>query len=97
MKLKPCPFCGSKAMVIRNAFENCVIYHIECTGCLGEHARYMESREAAIEAWNTRAERTCRAVMAASKIASTCSECGAMLANWAMRYCPNCGAKVVGE
>ena len=37
------------------------------------------------------------AVPAKSGIASTCSECGVMLANWVSFYCPGCGARVEGS
>lgn len=57
----------------------------------------------AAERWNRRAERTCRAVRVSGLDAKrgdnrawpVCSECGrAVRAN--DRYCPNCGARVVG-
>ena len=59
-------------------------------------------RSAVIEAWNTRAERTCYNAIGYGFIpdedtpAFKCSECGEthLCDNW-YDYCPNCGAKVV--
>lgn len=97
-RLLPCPFCGKDAMVVRNVLDGSDAYHIECTGCLAEHARYMGSREAAIEAWNTRAERKCRYVKDPDTWAELCSECGALaIEDWTADYCWACGAKVVGS
>lgn len=68
-ELKPCPFCGEEHVkVAYTGYENegCVLNTIGCstTNCPGHIAgswRYF-SRERAIEAWNTRAERTCKFV-----------------------------------
>lgn len=102
-ELKPCPFCGCESIDLYEGDYGNGVYCMKCGVMMGEpiHLEFRVSERVsmaqAIDAWNTRADRTCRAVMAASKIASTCSECGAMLANWAMRYCPNCGRRVTDD
>ena len=61
MELKPCPFCGGKA-VIKPWVDNISF----CVGCLNEdcHGEIQpdggfgyEDREAAIKTWNTRIEK----------------------------------------
>ena len=57
-----------------------------------------------IKAWNTRAERTCECVAEYAKspidgktiVLHRCSACHELMRPH-MAYCPNCGAKVVGE
>lgn len=52
---------------------------------------------AAAEAWNTRAERTCR-IKEDETGFLVCSECGAVQPEeWMVYYCWSCGARVVGE
>lgn len=60
MELKPCPFCGEAAMVVKThkgAFA---------VGCNNSHCRgdwviskCAKDENVAVEAWNTRAELTC--------------------------------------
>ena len=47
-KLKPCPFCGSEAVINIRHFAI-------CTGCDASTAFFGSDKEA-VEAWNTRAE-----------------------------------------
>lgn len=49
--LKPCPFCGSKAIQVRPHTR----FWIVCENCLAEIATYA-TKEDAIEAWNRRAD-----------------------------------------
>lgn len=37
LELKPCPFCGSKAMLNVNSDDDCVVFELEviCTSCGG--------------------------------------------------------------
>lgn len=110
MELKPCPFCGGEANLVEDPHN--WVWSIGCSNdkCLGFSGlswTYTSEREAA-EAWNTRAERTCRAITHDNLNESegmgdaweVCSECGALLAvitdnQTTPNYCPNCGAKVV--
>lgn len=68
-----------------------------------------ENKRALIEEWNTRAEKTCKDVEPRAGYWE-CSECGVQLENplecptlWldgkaiCPSFCPNCGAKVVGD
>ena len=101
-KLLPCPFCGGEAVLVptsgttvREWFVTCG--NLEC-GVLACKTRRFYSEEEAIEAWNTRAERTCNRVPFGRTL--VCSECGAGMGKAAERYvylnyCPHCGAKVV--
>lgn len=105
-KLLPCPFCGGEAQVARTAAGYWAAYCEEpMCGSVGNFKTEAE----AIDAWNTRAERTCRMTDRGE-----CSECGAYIVRaWtevhdfngdmkridlrSHNYCPNCGAKVVSE
>lgn len=69
-ELKPCPFCGGEAEL--RFFNNgpSFSYRVECLNCTGMVGRRFEEystnrtfwfgiKQEAIDAWNTRAERTC--------------------------------------
>ena len=103
--LKPCPFCGGETEELeppRRGFWM-GFWRIRCTKCgamvNGTH------RSMNIDAWNRRAERTCRDASQYDEWLM-CSECGAFTAKLGVtdavspipiRYCPNCGSKVVVE
>lgn len=53
-KLKPCPFCGSKAVLYKYHWWG-TAYGIECSQCKGLIDRCL-TKEEAIEAWNRRAK-----------------------------------------
>lgn len=102
--LKPCPFCGGEAV-----FHDCLrppeTYpcRVYCDNCWAEVGGYSTEAEA-IAAWNSRAERTCECVAEYAEspidgkkiVLHRCSACHELMRPH-MRYCPNCGAKVVGE
>lgn len=110
-ELFPCPFCGCEVRMRMHSYLG-AWYTIR-----GEHTpscpmrkvwrNYADEAEA-IEAWNTRAERTCRDTGECRWFC--CSECGFgfndMYANKERefevdvsfpKYCPNCGARVKEE
>ena len=54
-ELKPCPFCGSPSVTTQARHPSILPYFVECSTCDARGAR-REDREAAIAAWNLRAE-----------------------------------------
>lgn len=111
-ELLPCPWCGKKPELAHyETFDN----DEWAVACVGECCEIQPAtnsyftREQAIEAWNTRAERTCYVVKKIRTLHSTfhgdvevteekCSECGKYMEvgfGVIRNYCPNCGAKVV--
>ena len=105
--LEPCPFCGGEA----ETWDGAGPWHVVCTEC-GTIGSPCLSEAEAIEAWNTRAERTCHnvheyrdsnGVLHCDARIFKCSECGFKANDFYgddeqsfPRYCPNCGARVVG-
>lgn len=80
--MKPCPFCGGGAH-IKEVVSGCeVLYTVGCSDgeCMGYETLLCKSTpEEAIAAWNRRAERTCRPVVASDGCGAWgvyCSECG---------------------
>lgn len=104
VELKPCPFCGHAATMEvhdSNTVISCGGY-CEDVSTYGSMA-YPMSDEEAVRAWNTRYERTCHMVpdetasWAMAGPAVYCDACGsAYPAAIQMRYCPSCGARIVG-
>lgn len=105
MELKPCPFCGSEAIYLTftRYYDREDTVCVFCNRC--KSVVTLEWNEAegindrtkakAIEAWNTRAERTGR-IKEDETGYLVCSECGAIQPEeWTVYYCWNCGAKVV--
>lgn len=109
--LKPCPFCGGEAELVRNSSGN---HFVRCTNrqCAAKTRLYHENENGARLAWNRREERTCRVVtmdMAGkppyrdgdwilNELSDGCSECGCPFDTpnrGTPSYCPNCGARVV--
>lgn len=96
-KLLNCPFCGGEAFTY--CMHDWWVSH-DCYA-LGRNVstKLCKTEAEAIEAWNTRAERTCNIVYD-SGIAH-CDTCGAGTYTGSnfdyWHYCPNCGARVVDE
>ena len=98
--LLPCPHCGGEAE-FRDGSSTAPYIRCKSCGCRTGSGR---SYEKLVERWNRRAERTCRMEFVMQAGMFQCSECGEyhIQAAYAMEkgvwsYCPNCGAKVVGE
>lgn len=102
VKLKPCPFCGGEAKIT----QACVmqpLFCVHCVDCDTSGGHYF-TEEDAIEAWNTRVERTCHNDLKDSDCVGVwpkphfkCSSCGTLFTSYEFDYCPSCGAKVVNE
>ena len=97
-ELKPCPFCGGEASIFGD--ESTDTWNVFCGNglCPAEPGTAIcFSEREAIEAWNTRAERTCHNADDRKVFWFICSECGGTrkLAHMVGNYCPYCGAKVV--
>lgn len=101
-ELKPCPFCGGKAVLC----ENTDYAYVYCKECGSQTDESHGTAGAAVAAWNTRAERTCKMTKLEPPLLLegwwSCSECGPVfppcndeIAVWVLQQCPHCGAKVV--
>lgn len=96
-ELRPCPFCGGEAAIYEPLATSFWFVRCSdgdtCSTCGPDR----ETRSAAIEAWNTRAERTCR-YEPTNRCTHVCTSCGREVETLHLgyNYCPNCGAKVVG-
>ena len=99
-ELKPCPFCGGEAST-RLFYKG--KYRVHCNACDAHSGDVCDTEADAIDAWNTRAERTCTQIDVTdtrkpyTTHMTECSECGGVLAldeYRAPNYCPQCGAKV---
>lgn len=57
-KLKPCPFCGGKDIIVRPVQYAGIVkthFYVQCRECFARTRDYA-TRPKAIEAWNRRAE-----------------------------------------
>lgn len=99
-KLKPCPFCGGEG----DWYEVKPGYgYVSCDTCDATIGCFDAlPKQDAIDAWNTRAERTCRNTEQPGEGFFTCSACnGSAVIEWTTggwgkpNYCPTCGARVV--
>lgn len=106
-ELKSCPFCGGEARTWNTphvgGLHDCAVLDafsvaVECSECHATTPGYM-TEERAIEAWNTRAERTCHNADDHKVFWFICSECGGTerMAHKVGNYCPYCGARVEVE
>lgn len=107
MELRECPFCGGDARIIAKPYETKVCVGCDDDTCLGFYGLgwlYDTEREAA-EAWNRRAERTCKRRNHDTDDYymryCSCSRCNSAwfedIYDNPFSYCPHCGAKVVDE
>lgn len=90
-RLLPCPFCGGEAELTGFGAPEVWVWCPNCKASTDAHT----CKGGAIEAWNTRAERTCQLIEDSGLL--HCSECGGVAEErlWAYwSYCPNCGARV---
>lgn len=111
--LLPCPWCGGKAQVmcmdLDSIDEGWKVYGVWCVDDLHaeEHGGYQHghfidnfgSEAEAIEAWNSRAERTTtrngKYKTKYGRKVPLCECCGYAIGDSRYNYCPNCGAKAV--
>ena len=108
-ELKPCPFCGGemKTDVVtfdvefyEPPYESWYLEHVDLDSAADERCpipttdTFYDTEAEAIEAWNTRAERTCELTLDGTDGCFGCSECFENIPPLA-NYCPNCGRKVV--
>ena len=103
--LRPCPFCGAKAEIVRNGSGS---YFVRCTNrqCAAKTRLYHENENGARMAWNRRAERTCHIKLSKTSVWH-CDGCGQTIDGNCFadnggrlteyRYCPKCGARAVNE
>lgn len=109
--LLPCPFCGGEALNVEWVTSHdergwaVACKNPECL--MNQGARILRTEAEAAEAWNRRAERTCRAICdgddSGHEFAGEswhCSNCGHEMDEYEAKcgaYCIKCGAKVVSE
>lgn len=109
-ELKLCPFCGTAPGISKSPLTGYWWVSCDNDACNIQPATFgMDSLNNAVEAWNTRAERTCRNVYDEDGLGNcfngfTCSECGGTVEDYEgykvrgiWNYCPYCRAKVVSE
>lgn len=108
-ELKPCPFCSAEPEILSDGRRTWgLVQHND--GCLFPTYPKHEIPESDFTAWNTRAERTCHFIDDSDgEFPPKCSACdyepSIYECSWLSdggyefegNYCPNCGAKVVGE
>ena len=103
--LLPCPLCGGEAEVCEGGINGKMqVYGLieHKDGCFfladGLPTKYQHIMESEFDAWNERAERTCRIVEYDDAPIPVCSECGAVQPDdYAVYFCWSCGAKVRDE
>ena len=99
-ELKPCPFCGGEAELNESA-SGLPYFSIWCKNenCIAGAVQVRDfDKERLVNAWNTRAERTCRYICDGKKHAFACDKCGCLEpCSDRVNYCCDCGAKVVDE
>ena len=101
-ELLPCPFCGGEAHMESKHYGDTHYWRVWCQTPFCAFMSVAPTEQQAIEAWNTRAERTCHIKMVEVGWWE-CDKCGGGI-DWDSYdeddppncvYCPNCGAKVM--
>lgn len=104
-ELLPCPFCGGEADIKKwtsTPFAIVVCKTKDCP-CSSFGTNCYNNEQEAIEAWNTRTERTCKVlneeVDDLYETVFTNLSCGHYYNGCKefVNYCPRCGAKVVNK
>ena len=104
-ELLPCPFCGGEADISDEGLgTEPERYWVFCANsrCFVEGTPAFTTEAEAIEAWNTRHDRTCKIYrISSTRDIRKCSLCGKHMyfsnpfARENLNYCPNCGARAV--
>lgn len=99
-EIKPCPFCGSKYAYFSEKTASVI-----CDDCGASGPEEGATEEERIEAWNARAERTCRLENIRGTyegfsdfyVILSCGHRYLTMLPEPFPHCPECGAKVVSE
>lgn len=98
-ELKPCPFCEGEAILLEDWKDGNFIVGCANNDCIARLSGIpsFDNAEQAVKAWNTRAERTCHALIPSEMEGYVfCSKCEGLLGEYGYpNYCPYCGVKVV--
>ena len=54
--IKPCPFCGGEAKVIKRTTAQWYTWQVACKKCKAQTWEHYATMKGAIEAWNRRTE-----------------------------------------
>lgn len=100
-----CPFCGSEEVYVEEYEHHpgAARWRVLCAGCMaGIDTGTRQSAGAAVQDWNRCAERMCRNFGGEEGTNGedydfACSACGWCGDVTEPNFCPNCGARVVGE
>lgn len=112
--LKPCPFCGGEIEIVKTDCNDPIhgygLIH-ENNDCILNNDGYLQiysTEEQAIDAWNTRTEKTCQvigySVTSHDRVLMCQLSCGHRVPsldvgpfNPSFSHCPRCNAKVVQD